>query len=64
NFRWLVGDIATPTEFLVYGIGGLVVPLGLLFLWLRRRRFRPATAPATVQQAGGRPGAAKSADGW
>jgi len=46
NFRWLVDDISTPLAFFVYGIGGLVVPLGLLFLWLRRRRNRPTAAPA------------------
>lgn len=46
NFRWLVQDIATPLAFLLYGIGGLVVPLGLLFLWLRRRRARPVPQPA------------------
>ena len=50
NFRWLVDDISTPLAFFVYGLGGLAVPLGLLFLWLRRRRSHPATAPA-VQPA-------------
>jgi magnesium transporter len=46
NFRWLVGEISTPLAFFVYGLGGLVVPLGLLFLWLRRRRKHPTRAPA------------------
>src|SRR5580693_7452211 len=46
NFRWLVGDISTPLAFFVYGLGGLAVPLGLLFLWLRRRRKHPTPAPA------------------
>ena len=50
NFRSLVDGISTPLAFFVYGIGGLVVPLGLLFLWLRRRRSHPAAAPA-VQSA-------------
>jgi magnesium transporter len=45
NFRWLVDDISTPLAFFVYGLGGLVVPLGLLFLWLRRRRSRPIPEP-------------------
>jgi magnesium transporter len=45
NFRWLVDGIATPATFFIYGIGGLAVPLGLLFLWLRRRRSHPAAAP-------------------
>ena len=38
NFGWLVRNIAGPTEFVSYGIGGLVVPLVLLFTWLRRSR--------------------------
>ena len=37
NFGWLVGHIESPIAFVVYGIGGLVVPLVLLFLWLRLR---------------------------
>jgi magnesium transporter len=47
NFRWLVGDIQTRAAFVLYGIGGLLVPLLLLFLWLRLRK--PQTdAGATV----------------
>jgi len=38
NFGWLVGHIAGPASFAVYGIGGLVVPLALLWHWLRSRR--------------------------
>jgi len=38
NFGWLVNDIDGPTQFLVYGIGGLIVPLVALFFWLRRGR--------------------------
>jgi magnesium transporter len=41
NFRWLVGDIQTRAAFILYGLGGLVVPLALLYLWLRRRRPQP-----------------------
>jgi len=41
NFGWLVGRIAGPAAFAVYGIGGLMVPLALLFGWLRTRA-RPA----------------------
>jgi magnesium transporter len=37
NFAWLIGHIASYTAFIVYGLGGLVVPLALLFLWLRLR---------------------------
>ncbi len=44
NFGWLVGHISGPGAFIVYGIGGLVVPLALLFLWLRLRTLRANTA--------------------
>jgi magnesium transporter len=37
NFGWLVGHIHGLAAFLVYGIGGLVVPLALLFAWLTLR---------------------------
>ncbi len=50
NFRWLVGDIQTRAAFVLYGIGGLLVPLLLLFLWLRLRRPQP-DAGATVPGA-------------
>jgi len=51
NFAWLVGHIAGPAAFLIYGIGGLALPLALLYWWLRRRRLdsappRPAAADA------------------
>ena len=39
NFSWLVGHVDTFVAFLIYGIGGLVVPLGLLYWWLRRSRL-------------------------
>ncbi len=45
NFRWLVNKIDSPVAFFVFGLGGLVVPLALLFLWLRWRRSRPITEP-------------------
>jgi magnesium transporter len=51
NFGWLVGHITTSAEFLIYGIGGLVVPLVALSLWLRRRRADTDTGAA----AGGYP---------
>jgi magnesium transporter len=38
NFGWLVNDVDGLTPFLVFGIGGLILPLVLLFLWLRRDR--------------------------
>ena len=45
NFGWLVRHIDSAIAFVVYGIGGLVVALVLLFVWLR---FRMQTrSPAT-----------------
>jgi hypothetical protein len=35
-----------PAAFAVYGIGGLLVPLALLFLWLRLRTPHTNTAAA------------------
>ena len=46
NFAWLVGHIHGLGAFLVYGIGGLAVPLVLLFLWLRLRRPHSSTSAA------------------
>jgi Mg2+ and Co2+ transporter CorA len=37
NFGWLVRHQDSLVAFVIYGIGGLVVPLALLSLWLRRR---------------------------
>jgi magnesium transporter len=47
NFGWLVRHISGPVAFVFYGIGGLIVPLVLLFLWLRLRRADPATSAST-----------------
>jgi len=46
NFGWLVGHISGRAAFLVYGIGGLVVPLALLFRWLRLRTLHTSTGAA------------------
>ena len=46
NFAWLVGHIHSLTAFLIYGIGGLALPLVLLFWWLRLRRLAPGTGAA------------------
>ena len=46
NFGWLIGHIAGPGAFVVYGIGGLLLPLVLLFWWLRLRTVRTRSAPA------------------
>ncbi len=40
NFGWLVDNIDGMPSFVFFGIGGLVLPLMLLFLWLRRSRAR------------------------
>ena len=38
NFRWLVDHVEGLPEFLAFGVGGLVIPLILLFFWLRYHR--------------------------
>ena len=45
NFGWLVRHIDSPGKFIVYGIGGLLLPLLMLYLWLRRRT-RAIAVPA------------------
>jgi magnesium transporter len=45
NFGWLVGHIQGPAAFVGYGLGGLVVPLILLFVWLRLRAPRAKKEP-------------------
>ena len=42
NFGWLVRHIEGLPAFILYGVGGLLIPLGLLFWWLRFRM--PKTA--------------------
>ena len=46
NFAWLVRHISSYTAFIVYGLGGLVVPLTLLFMWLRLRADHTNAASA------------------
>ena len=38
NFRWLVDSVETRTDFVVFGVGGLVVPTVILatVLWIKR----------------------------
>src|SRR5580693_5102348 len=50
NFDWLVRHISSPAAFAFYGIGGLILPLVLLFWWLRLRRPDPDTS--AVAEAG------------
>ena len=45
NFGWLVRHIDGPAMFILYGIGGLLLPLLMLYLWLRRRT-RAIAVPA------------------
>jgi magnesium transporter len=44
NFAWLVDNITGFTRFAVFGIGGLLVPLALLWAWMRRNQRATATA--------------------
>jgi magnesium transporter len=39
NFEWLVANFESRTDFLVFGIGGLIVPTAVLVtvLWVKRR---------------------------
>ena len=37
NFEWLVGHINTLAAFIIFGLGGLALPIVLLFWWLKRR---------------------------
>jgi magnesium transporter len=46
NFGWLVRHQDGFAAFAIYGIGGLVVPLALLAVWLRLRTAHTATAAA------------------
>lgn len=38
NFGWLVDNIDTKADFLIFGVGGLVVPMLLLCVYFWRRR--------------------------
>jgi magnesium transporter len=39
NFEWLLSNVESRTDFLVFGIGGLIVPTAVLVtvLWVKRR---------------------------
>ena len=47
NFGWLVGHISTLWVFLVYGLGGLLVPIVLLVVYFRRRGYLSRAADGT-----------------
>jgi magnesium transporter len=38
NFGWLVAHVDSFAAFAIYGLGGLAVPLALLFVWFRHTR--------------------------
>jgi magnesium transporter len=44
NFGWLVSHVDGLAAFIIYGIGGLALPLVLLWLWLGRRPSHDGTA--------------------
>ena len=44
NFAWLVDNITGFARFAVFGIGGLLVPLVLLWAWMRRNQRAIAAA--------------------
>jgi magnesium transporter len=44
NFGWLVRHVDDLVAFLIYGLGGLAVPLVLLYFWLKPRRQHQETA--------------------
>jgi magnesium transporter len=49
NFPWLIDHIHGAAAFVVYGLGGLILPLVLLFWWLRPRPGEPGTDPGAVE---------------
>ena len=53
NFGWLVRHIEGFPAFIVYGLGGLAVPLVLLFSWLRFRMPKADTSAAADEAAAG-----------
>jgi magnesium transporter len=50
NFGWLVRHIDSRVDFVAYGLGGLVVPLVLLFWWLRIRAPRAVAEPPGISR--------------
>ena len=53
NFAWLTDNITGFPRFAVFGIGGLLVPLALLWVWMRRNQRATTTAEthAMVERA-------------
>jgi magnesium transporter len=61
NFGWLVDHIESLPAFIVYGVGGLAVPMALLISWMRLRMPRVDTRVALAHGAGAGAGAARPA---
>jgi len=51
NFGWLVQHISSHIAFIVYGLGGLVVPIAALIWWMRLRMPRVDTSLAVGDAA-------------
>ncbi|WP_045300211.1 CorA family divalent cation transporter [Saccharothrix sp. ST-888] len=51
NFDWLIRHISSLTAFLVLGVGFLLLPCLLLYIWLHRRRGHPAPPMPEVNSA-------------
>jgi magnesium transporter len=45
NFDWLVGHITGLARFIELGLGGLVLPLVLLWMWLHKTRPTDTSSP-------------------
>jgi len=39
NFGWMVDHISSFTAFLILGVGGVVLPGSVIWLWLRRAGY-------------------------
>ena len=52
NFAWLVQHSSSYTAFMVYGLGGLIIPLALLFWWMRARMPHADAGAADGEPAG------------
>ncbi|KAA0024806.1 magnesium and cobalt transport protein CorA [Antrihabitans cavernicola] len=58
NFGWLVDNIASPWEFVLFGIGGLLLPCMALYMWFRAKtakRKLEEQATAIAQGRGSSP---------
>lgn len=49
NFEWLVGNVASATAFVVFGLGGLAIPCVGLYTWFRMRIARRRAALPVAQ---------------